>query len=271
LLQSLPAHYTSAVKYTPEAAAQIEQAFHLVDRGLSDAVLPLENDVAPQLRTKRAKEFLLQGVARRIKIIRRSVQNLFRIFPVERSQRLKEGELGDMQINLHAFLINVHGIPDNLAWVYLLERNIEIHPKRIGLFNARHTQPHLPAEVRDYLYSTHLQNWHGEYAKNYRDALVHRIPPFLASRVLTEDDEEKGGWIEEQITEATEVGDFDKARALRVELNELGSVCLVIAHSLLDEEAKPPVLLHSALIVDARTVLEIISKVQPHLALPTPA
>lgn len=257
------------MKYTPEVVAEIEQAFRLVDRELRDAVISLLSDVAPKLKTERATEFLVQGVARRLRIIRRCVRNIFTIFPADRSELLNEDELEDLEINLHAFLINVHGIPDNLAWAYLLERNIEMNPTRIGLFNAQHTQPYLPADVRDYLRSAHLQNWHGEYAKNYRDALAHRITPYLAPYTLTPDKQAEYQKIAERITEATEAGDFDHALELQAEQDELGSICLAIAHSFLDKEAKPPVVLHSQLIVDARTVLEIISKVRPHLALPT--
>ncbi len=231
--------------------------------------MSLLSDIRPQLKTERAKEFLAQGVARRLKLIRRCVRNIFTIFPVDRSDLLNEDELDDLQISFHAFLINVHGIPDNLAWAYLLERDIQMKPTRIGLFNVEHTQPLLPADVRDYLNSAHLQNWHRKYAKDYRDALAHRIAPYLAPYVLTPDKQAEYQRIGEQITKATEAGNFDHALELHAEQDELGEICLAIAHSFLDKQAKPPILLHSQLIADARTVLEIISKVQPHLALPT--
>jgi hypothetical protein len=79
----------------------------------------------------------------------------------------------DVEINLHAFLINIHGVPDNLAWAYLLERGIPLKPNRVGLFNTEHTQPHLPQEVREYLNSSKIIGRHRNYAKNFRDALAH--------------------------------------------------------------------------------------------------
>lgn len=50
------------------------------------------------------KEFLIQGVARRLQVIRRCVENIYSIFPVKREELLCNDELSDVDINLHAFL-----------------------------------------------------------------------------------------------------------------------------------------------------------------------
>ena len=132
----------------------------------------------------------MQGVCRRLNIIQGCIRNIYRIFPVERTQLLDENERADVAINLHAFLINIHAVPDNLAWAYLLERGVTLKPSQVGLFN-KHTKPYMRKEIFESLKSNGITKWHIGYAKNYRDALAHRIPPYVAPDVLTAEQEEK--------------------------------------------------------------------------------
>lgn len=216
----------------------------------------------------RAKEFIEQGVCRRLNLIQGCIRNIFRIFPVERTQLLDDDERADLTINLHAFLINIHGVPDNLAWAYLLERGIDLEPRQIGLFNERFTQPHLPQEVLSYLRSAEITTWHGQYAKNYRDALAHRIPPYLAPAILTPKQHEKYRELEGQMLVTVKAGDFERALSLMEEHDACGEICSAFAQSFLDEKACDPIILHSQRIADARTVMKIISVMRPHLNYP---
>lgn len=253
------------MRYSPEASADIQKNLSLVTQELQDIWISLIYEVAPRLKNERAKEFLLQGVSRRLNIIQGCIRNIFRIFPVERTQLLNEEERADVAINLHAFLINIHGVPDNLAWAYLLERGINLAPKQVGLFNQRHTQPHLPQEVLAYLKSDGITKWHGEYAKNFRDALAHRIPPYIAPAVLTPEQEKRHRELGEQILVAAKAGNYNRAFKLTEEQEACGSICLAFSQSFSDKEACAPVILHAQIIVDARTVMQIITMMRPHL------
>ncbi|MDX2251220.1 MAG: hypothetical protein NW202_02955 [Nitrospira sp.] len=255
------------MRYSPEAAADIERDLILIRKELRESSTSLLSEVAPLLKNERAREFVRQGVCRRLTIIQRCIRNIFTTFPVERTELLDQDELADIGVNLHAFLINIHGVPDNLAWAYLLERGITLEPKQIGLFNERHTQPHLPQDVLTYLRSDGITKWHGEYAKNYRDALAHRIPPYVAPSVLTPEHQEKYRELEEQIFAAAKAEDFDRALMLTEEQAACGSVCLAFSQSFLDETACDPIILHAQLIVDARTVMQIITVMRPHFLL----
>ena len=182
---------------------------------------------------------------------------------------LSEEERSNVQINLHAFFINIHGVPDNLAWAYVIEKSLEMKIEGgrngIGLFH-KNTKPHLPDQVCDYLYSEPIKSWQKDYAKNYRDALAHRIPPYIPPSIQGPTQQERYKELDHQITEAVKHGNFDHAQTLTEEQDTIGAICPAFLHSFLDTTACSPVLMHPQIIVDAKTVMEIISKVRPHFA-----
>jgi hypothetical protein len=178
---------------------------------------------------------------------------------------LNEEERSDVEINLHAVVINIYGVPDNLAWVYVLEKGIAIKPSRVGLFN-KETQKHLPREVLLYVKRKTIKERHGKYAKNYRDALAHRIPLYIPPWSCTHEEGEKYRELEAMISEEMTKGNFDQVQKLTDEQGALRSVCLTFLHSFSDDQTCPPVYFHPQVIADARTVMEIISMVRPHLS-----
>ena len=60
----------------------------------------------------------------------RSLMLILNIFPVEREEKLKKSELKDIEINMQAFIFNVFGVLDNLAWVFVFDRKLEIFIKK---------------------------------------------------------------------------------------------------------------------------------------------
>lgn len=162
--------------YSAEQYTQLEGEWKSLSEELPEEWVSLARDVPSLLSQEQAREHIIYGAARRLMIITRCLKNVFKIFPIRRTQLLDDDERNDLEINLHAFLINIHGLPDNLAWAYVLERQISINPFDVGLFQ-RKTKEHLPLTLREYLES--ISSWHQDYAKNYRDALAHRIPPYV--------------------------------------------------------------------------------------------
>lgn len=252
------------MRYSPEGEEVVKHNFYLVQKEVDDTLDSLLRKVEPFLEKERAREFLRHGVCRRLRTIRRCISNIFSIFPVQRTELLDLDELGDVGINLHAFLINTHGIPDNLAWTYLLERETQLRPREIGLFNPK-TEPYLPPEVVSCVKSEKIVKWHTEYAKIYRDALAHRIPPYIPPAVLTPDHQARYKRLEEQIVLASRAGDIDRALALTEEQATCGEVCLAFSQSLSDKEVCAPIMLHAQLLQDARTALQLITIIRPHL------
>lgn len=250
--------------YSPDAKIDIVQAHSSVTTELQDLWLTLVVEVRPQLKVQSAQAYLIQGVCRRLKCVRRCLNNIFSLFPVSRQEILSEDERSDVEINLQAFLIHCHGVADNLAWTYVLERDIALKRREVGLFNSI-TQKVLPQDIRDYLASERMKTWHMTYAKNFRDALAHRIPPYIPPYKLTPEHLQRSAELDAEIEIEMRRRDFDRALELEDEKESLGRICPVFVHSYLDEDCSPPVLLHPQLIADARTVMEIVNKMRPHL------
>lgn len=179
--------------YTKAAILEINNKYAEKKDSFHDLLLTLAN-LNRVLKNKKAQEYLMQGAGRRIKILSRCIDNVFKIFPLEKKDLLSSNELADLTINLHAFFVNTSGIFDNLGWIFVHENNLFGKPKEgkinklgVGLFNEK-TQEHLNQKLKAYLTSERTQTWYNDYSKNYRDALAHRIPLYVPPAGLTDDE-----------------------------------------------------------------------------------
>lgn len=144
--------------------------------------LPLWIDVT----VPEAREFLLEGAGRRLRIMRRCVENIFCLYPLTQNVPLDEDTCAEICINLHAFYVNIFGVFDNLAWVLIHERGLaeQIDPRDVGLFYSK-TQQKLSKEFNSYLRSEIISNWFHGHLKQYRHALAHRIPLYIPPYGIT--------------------------------------------------------------------------------------
>ncbi len=247
--------------YTPEQIDQITHEKSKVLNRLIDLQMTLTFQFAPTLQSERAREYLLHGICRRLGVLHQSIRNVFEIFPLSRENHLTHVELSNIEINLHAFTINIYGLLDNVAWVLVFENNLEDNirggRRGVGLFSEYVTK-HFPDRIKEYLYSDAIQQWYGEYAKNYRDALVHRIPPYVPPYTMDPEDAQPYREYDSKITELRLIGDFDSIDKLRKEQDSIGSVCGAFLHSYLDHDAAKPVKFHAQMLADSNTVVEII-------------
>jgi hypothetical protein len=218
----------------------------------------------PKLSSPGAQEHLKHGVCRRLKILARALENIFDLCPPEQEKPLEPDALCDVNINLHAFVINVHGLLDNLAWVTVFERCPTNLPKRkqVSLFSAV-VQAHLRDEARAYLTTDPILGWHARYAKAYRDALAHRIPLYVPPCSLDTPAQLRYEELENEINAKIAARDVDGANAATAQQNELGKCYPVFVHSFAEPGASPPVPFHPQLIADSRTVLEVLRVVSP--------
>ena len=76
-------------------------------------------------KDERAKEFARHGFARRVKTTARCIQNIFRILPPEGDDLPSAEEVTDATVNLQAFVFNVYGATDNLAWIWVREKGVK--------------------------------------------------------------------------------------------------------------------------------------------------
>src|ERR1700730_8183559 len=110
--QSVPAHYSA------DAVEKLIREHASVDAKLEQLLVAIA-DSCVRLANVRAKEFLLNGVARRLRFLRRSLQKVFELFPPSSIRPIDTDDLDDAQISLHAFVINLYGLFDNLAWAFV--------------------------------------------------------------------------------------------------------------------------------------------------------
>jgi len=222
------------------------------------------------LSTDKAKEYCMQGVARRLGTLTRCIENIYRIFPINRTQLLPREDLLDLGINLHAFMVNISGLFDNLAWVYAFENDLvgdrkdgKLHRNSIGLF-SRDFQQRLPDPLSVYLQSDHLGEWFAEYSKNYRDAVAHRIPLYVPPSILTGEAQKRYLELEAQIQDLdlTQLGNLELYRKILDEQKLLGKASPLFVHS--TSEIGRPMYIHAQVLADYATVEEVVSKFCDH-------
>jgi len=229
---------------------------------LTDALQQLQLQVVvqgqPLEATSRLREILLHGAARRIGVIRRAVQNIYSLFPPETVRPLDADALADVQINLHAFVMNLYGLYDNWAWAYVLKHNLEAvigDKKRIGLFLDA-TRRRLPAELREYLSSPTTTEWHEQYAKSFRDALAHRVPPYIPPAQFTSDEGKRYNELENEKVECITAHRWQRLDEVYQEQAALGLPCPYFLHAYNEEPAPRLLYLHPQILSDAAAVVE---------------
>ncbi len=206
----------------------------------------------------RAQEYMLHGVTRRLKLLRRCLFNVFRLFPPASKAPISSDALDELQINLHAFVINLYGLFENLAWSFVLRHDLELKigdRKKVGLFLTS-TQKYLPQKLKDYLTSPVIVAWHAKYLKNYRDALAHRIPLYIPPAAFTPEEGERYTELELEKVGCIRGHDWDRLEHIYKEQSSLGSACPAFLHSFSDDAQLSPIYLHPQMLCDAKTVLE---------------
>ena len=240
-----------------------EQAIHFIyeERNIAHELQELMLQTflhGQETANARAREHLLQGVARRIRSLGRSITNVFELFPPTTKNPLPSGSLADVQINLHAFLINLSGIFDNWAWAYVLRHNLESKiggRRNVGLF-LESTRKYLPLELRENLSLKDSSGWHGDYLKSFRDALAHRIPPYIPPAQFTPDQGDQYNSLEVEKVDCIKSMSWTRLAEIEREQSEIGMPCLTFLHSFGENTAPAVLYLHPQMLTDARTILE---------------
>ena len=212
-------------------------------------------EVHDNLKNEKAKEYLLNGVGRRLRVLERCVENIYSIFPLQREKLLNRNELNDIDINLHAFFINIFGLLDNMAWVVMHEKNgaKPIDKLDVGLYR-KETKKYLGDDFKQYLNSKTMKKWHNEHLKDCRDALSHRIPLYVPPKNLKLDQREQEVAIELRKHEAIKNQDIALMNDLQKEADSIGEPAPCFGHSLSETDNKV-VSLHAQVITDFVTVV----------------
>lgn len=234
--------------------------------GLADCMRASErlhmqgHDFFYKLRNERAKEFMLHGFLRRSATLSRCIENIYRLCPPGRTDKLTPDNRKDLEINLQAFVFNVFGALDNLALVTIHELGIKISPARVGFLKEEIDEillSTLSRRFRRYITSKKISEWKN-YMRDFRHALGHRIPLYVPPAALNPAELSRYREIEHELAGALERFDLKGYEMLLDKQVSLGKNFPVFTHSI--SERSKQVFFHTQVLADFNTVVEIATK-----------
>lgn len=245
--------------YTADQCKELDRELRQVCERLTDLMLECIKHASPFEETQTAQH-LRYGAGRRIGVIRTAVRNIFEEFPPDTIRPLHTENLYDVQINLHALVMNVYGVFENFAWAFIERHQLRGKHKGvkwIGMFRED-TRRYLPIEIRDKSYE--LERWHDEYLKEYRDSLAHRVPLYVPPFHVHPENEDRYKELDERrfaIELDTSPEGLRLYEEIRNEQSALTHPMFVFLHNTSDDEVGRPVQLHPQVICDCMTVLDM--------------
>jgi hypothetical protein len=160
-------------------------------------------------------------------------------------------------VNIQAFVFNIFGCCENLAWVWVLEKAVSqedgtpLKPKMVGLGTTySRVRQSFSQAFRSYLDSR--EQWF-THIKEFRDALAHRVPLYIPPYIIAPeclDEYERLGAAENEAARLRNFAEYDR---LTAEQDALGRFRPWMTHS--PVENAPVTVFHFQL--DFNTIDEI--------------
>lgn len=253
--------------FAPTALDQFTEEYSKINKKYEQL---LTQYISRTFKDAAAYEYASQGFVRRIGTLKRCIENIYNIYPPARSEKPSRDESLDLTINLQSFLFNVFGCIDNLALMWVNERQISdgkgalLKGKKVGLTlkdDTKTIRGSFSQGFQDYLNS--LNSWFS-YLEDFRHALAHRIPLYIPPFSLTKDEEIKFFKLEEDKMNALKQHNIEKYQQLLSEQNELGKFVPCMLHSY--REKSRPVVFHAQVLADWNTVIDIAEKLFAELS-----
>lgn len=179
---------------------------------------------------------MAHGFLRRINMLEHCIKRIFETCPPE--SREKPENVADTTLYIQAFIFNLFGALDNLAWIWVSERGItkpdgkELSRGMAGLGpKCQIVRRSLSPEFREYLES--IQPWFDEIS-GFRDGLAHRIPLYIPPYVVPKKNHERFYELQRQINAA--LNNPEEYDRLNAEQDALGHFSPVMKHSYTDSQ-----------------------------------
>jgi hypothetical protein len=228
----------------------------------------VESFLSRQYNDPKAQEYAHHGFSRRLNTLARCIENTFGILPPDLAGSPAREQLLDAAINVQAFVFNVFGSLDNLAWIWVSEKSLTgkdgypIPDHRVGLraSNAL-VRGSLSAEFQAYLQQ--LDPWF-LYLEDFRHALAHKIPLYIPPYVVSPANEVAYREIQERSKAAISRGNFVEYGHMSAEQDALGVFRPWVIHSVGRQPANP-VMLHAQLLTDFATVESVAQRMLAEL------
>jgi hypothetical protein len=252
------------VFYSPEDVAELCRDAELVDARFR----ALRQDfIAASYHSTVAQEHAHHGFSRRLGTMARCVARLFDLLPPDLNSVPEDGVTIDAAIYIQAFIFNSFGCCENLAWIWVHERDIRdgqgrpLRPNRIGLGpNCNEVRETFSDSFRQTL--AVYDDWFG-YLKDYRDALAHRIPLYIPPWSIDPSLDDNYRALDAAATAALMAYDFDGNARLIAQRDALRHFTPVITHSLVSAR---PIQLHPQLLNDFDAIADLGQGILSELA-----
>ena len=241
------------MSYSEEYLCRLYEKYMEINKKGTDLI---SSFVLKEFKNPKAQEYARHGFCRRIRLMMRCIEQVFEDLPPENKNVPDSDTVRDAAIFLQAFMFNTFGCIDNLAHIWVIEKEVknkfgkELRPSQVGLGPDKTVVlKSLPRRFSDYL--GEIRPWF-QYLQNFRHALAHRIPLYIPPSLITNDKLEEYQATEVRIREATSRSDYFEAEQLEEKQNALTSFLPVTTHSF--SEGSRPVYFHAQMLVDFETV-----------------
>jgi len=242
--------------YTPASLVEIRRGLAKVK---PDYVRLLIEFNELKLSNDNAKEYALHGFGRRLSMLHQCIQNTFSICPPE-TQALSDYERRNLTINIQCFIFNLYGCLDNLAWVWVHEKQIKdkkgnaLSKRLVGLTSRYEiVRSSFSQDFQDYLASR--DSWLEQHLVDLRDSLAHRIPMYIPPSVVNKTVHDD---LESRKAEALKNHDIEEYERLDLEQKSSAQFRPWITHSF-SEHSKPRII-HPQVLNDWVTLVEFSEK-----------
>lgn len=207
----------------------------------------------------RAKEFALNGYLRQLKTLSRCTERVFLLIPPDCDAPVDDDVRIDAEINIQCSIFNVFGAVDNLAWIWVHEKEVrqsngsELPPAWVGLRATNSVvRESLPPNFRGYVVG--LDDWFNA-VDDYRHALAHRIPLYVPPFCVDPKHEGQFLDLDKRQKQALMHGDFSEHQRLKAEQGELQHFKPMMVHSF--GEQTRPMVFHAQLLANFNTIEEM--------------
>jgi hypothetical protein len=210
--------------------------------------------------SERGKEFGHQGMLRRLQSMWRCIRNVYELIPPEREEPPDDDTRHDAELQVQAFVFHTFGAADNLAWIWVNERNVRrpngaaLRDGEIGI-RKHHVRQSFTAEFQTYL--DEREKWF-EYLEGFRHSLAHRIPLYIPPHMVTPANAAAYQEFDRQISAAGAMLDFAERDRLKAEQLRLTFFRPWMTHSFVEGAGRIP--FHCQMIADFNTIDEMSGK-----------
>src|SRR5947207_15229646 len=107
--------------FQPDQLAKLRQGYIALNPSYERL---LTEYLSVRLTNEAAYEYVRHGFVRRLGTLKRCIENVYSIYPPERSDKPLKEECVDLGISLQSFIFNIFGCIDNLEWIWVKEKQI---------------------------------------------------------------------------------------------------------------------------------------------------